>query len=172
MLVFVQATSYVGFIVVWILFGLGVGLFSPAYSSLISKVVPRHTLGAFNGIFYSSMGFISLPAPWAGAQLWTHYTPKLPFQITAVAALLTIIPTWFKFKLPDKPLVEGIAHPNQQRSARVADRLPETPALLYFIPTPHSDCGPAFLLCTAPGQCAAAGSPDRCNPRLPRPPPG
>lgn len=105
-LVFLQGTTYPVFILAWILIGIGVGLFSPAYQSLISKVVPRQTLGTFSGVFSSSMGFISLPAPWLGAQLWERFSPRLPFLITAVAALITVVPTWFKFKLPDKPVEE------------------------------------------------------------------
>lgn len=102
LLIFVQGTTYPVFILVWILIGIGVGLFSPAYQSLVSKVVPRQTLGTFSGVFSSSMGIISLPAPWLGAQLWDRFNPRLPFLITAIAAGLTVIPTWLKFKLPEK----------------------------------------------------------------------
>jgi MFS family permease len=100
LLVFLQARAYPAFILTWALFGAGVGLLSPAYQSLISKVVPRHSLGTFTGIFHSSLGFISLPAPWLGAQLWVRYSPRLPFMITAAVVLASTIPSWFKFKLP------------------------------------------------------------------------
>lgn len=100
MLVFLQAADYPMFILTWVLFGIGVGLLSPAYQSLISKVVPRESLGAFSGLFYGSLGFISLPAPWLGAQLWERYSPRLPFLIAAVASFITIFPPWFKFKVP------------------------------------------------------------------------
>jgi MFS family permease len=99
-MVFLQGSAYLAFILAWILFGMGVGLFSPAYQSLISKVVPRHSLGTFSGLFQSSLGFISLPAPWIGALLWERFTPRLPFLITAVVSLVTVIPTWLKFRLP------------------------------------------------------------------------
>jgi hypothetical protein len=59
-------------------------------------------LGTFNGIFYSSLGLISLPAPWLGAQIWERFTPRTPFYITAIAALITIVPTWLFFKVPDE----------------------------------------------------------------------
>jgi MFS family permease len=106
MMIFIQAKTYPGFILTWVLFGAGVGLLSPAYQSLISKVVPQKSLGMFSGIFHSSLGFISLPAPWLGALLWERYNPRLPFLITAVLALLSIIPTWFKFKVPESPGAE------------------------------------------------------------------
>jgi len=102
--VFLQSTIYFGFVIAWVIFGIGVGLLSPAYASLISKVVPEEQLGTFTGLFRSSLGLISLPAPWIGGQLWERFNPRLPFSITTVAALLTIIPTWFKFKLPGKSI--------------------------------------------------------------------
>jgi len=103
LMLFVVAKTYLAFIAIWVLFGAGVGLLSPAYQSLISKVVPSKSLGAFSGLFYGSIGFISLPAPWIGARLWERFDPRLPFLLTAVLSLLTIIPTWLKFKVPDKP---------------------------------------------------------------------
>lgn len=101
--VFLQARLYPAFIVTWALFGMGVGLLSPAYQSLISKVVPRHSLGAFSGLFQSSVGFISLPAPWLGAQLWERFSPRLPFMLTALVSLFTVVPAWLKFRLPKSP---------------------------------------------------------------------
>ncbi|MBT3389106.1 MAG: MFS transporter [Chloroflexi bacterium] len=102
-MIFLQVDVFLGFAITWVVFGFGVGLLSPAYQSLISKVVPQNLLGVFSGMFRSSLGLISLPAPWIGAQLWERFSPRLPFIITAAVALLTVIPTWFKFKMPDKP---------------------------------------------------------------------
>jgi MFS family permease len=106
---FLVAKSYPAFILVWILAGCGDGLLSPAYQSLISKVVPSESLGAFNGVFYSSVGFIALPAPWIGAQLWERYSPRLPFFITMLFCFLSVIPIWLKFKLPEKAPSEAPA---------------------------------------------------------------
>ena len=102
--IFLNASGFLGFAVVWAVFGIGVGLLSPAYQSLISKVVPQKMLGTFTGLFHGSLGLISLPAPYIGAKLWENFNPKVPFMITAVLALLTVIPTWFKFKVPEEPL--------------------------------------------------------------------
>ena len=53
-------------------------------------------------MFYSSTGFVSLLAPWIGAQLWERVSPLAPFTITAAAALLINIPIYFKFRLTEK----------------------------------------------------------------------
>lgn len=102
-MIFLQVGNFVGFAITWIVFGIGVGLLSPAYQSLISKVVPQKMLGTFSGLFRSSLGLISLPAPYIGARLWETFSPKVPFVITSIAALITIIPTWLFFKVPDEP---------------------------------------------------------------------
>lgn len=83
LVVFLYASAYLVFIASWALFGIGVGLLSPAYQ-----------------LFYSGLGLISLPAPWLGAQLWEHFNPRLPFLITAGVALVTLLPAWLKFRLP------------------------------------------------------------------------
>jgi MFS family permease len=80
--------------------GLGVGLMAPAYQSLISKVVPEKVRGTAFGLFSTSLGLLSLPAPALGAQLWERVSPRLPFSLTAIAGLVSIIPVWLKFKLP------------------------------------------------------------------------
>jgi MFS family permease len=98
--VFIQAGSFAVFALSWIIFGVGGGFLGPAYQSLISKVVPRHLLGTFTGVFRSSAGFLALPAPWIGAQLWERFNPQLPFIITAVSSLLVLPPIWLKFKAP------------------------------------------------------------------------
>jgi hypothetical protein len=67
---------------------------------LISKVIPHNKLGAFNGIFYGSIGLISLPAPYLGTLMWEKIDPRAPFVVAAAAALLTIVPIWYKFKVP------------------------------------------------------------------------
>ena len=100
--VFLRATAFWGFAASWVLFGLGVGAMEPTCQSLVSKVVPGHLRGTAFGLLRSSLGIFSLPAPAIGAQLWERISPRFPFQLTAGATLLSIIPVWLKFKLPDK----------------------------------------------------------------------
>ena len=98
-MVFLRANSFLTFAAAWAVFGFGGGMLGPAYQSLITKVVPNKMLGTFSGVFNSSRGFISLPAPWIGAKLWERFTPQTPFIITAGASFLILIPIYFKFKL-------------------------------------------------------------------------
>jgi MFS family permease len=91
-----QSLYYVG----WGTAGMGVGILTPAYQSLISKAVPAHLRGTAFGLFGTSLGLVSLPAPWVGAQLWDQVGPRFPFMITAIVLLFSIIPIWLKFRLP------------------------------------------------------------------------
>jgi MFS family permease len=101
MMAFIRVSDFIGYAAAWALFGLGVGMMSPAYQSLISKAVPEKMRGTAFGLFQTSLGVVSLPAPWIGAQLWERVSPRFTFTLTAWAGLLSIIPVWFKFKLPD-----------------------------------------------------------------------
>lgn len=100
LMIFVRLDTFLGYSIVWALFGLGVGLMQPAYQSLLSKVLPRKLRGTGFGLIQSSLGLFSLPAPYIGGFLYENVSPKLPFVITAWASLIAVIPAWFKFKLP------------------------------------------------------------------------
>lgn len=101
MMAFIRVSNFIGYAVAWALFGLGIGLMSPAYQSLISKAVPEKMLGTAFGFLQTSLGVVSLPAPWIGAQLWERVSPRFTFTLTAWLGLLAIIPVYFKFKLPE-----------------------------------------------------------------------
>jgi DHA1 family tetracycline resistance protein-like MFS transporter len=83
----------------WVIAGIAIGLSTPAYQSLISKAVPRHLRGVAFGLFSTSLGLVSLPAPMIGGYLWEHVSPQFPFFLTAAASLLAMIPAWLKFKV-------------------------------------------------------------------------
>jgi MFS family permease len=102
MALFLNSHVFAGFAVVWALFGVGSALVDPAYNSLISKVVPLELRGTAFGLFSTSIGLISLPAPYIGAMLWERCAPQVPFYVPLVASLLLLPITWFKFKLPGK----------------------------------------------------------------------
>jgi MFS family permease len=100
MALFVNSGAFLGFAAVWALFGLGSALIDPAYNSLISKAVPKSLRGTAFGVFSTSIGLLSLPAPYIGAMLWERFTPKVPFIAPIIATLLVLPVMWFKFKLP------------------------------------------------------------------------
>jgi MFS family permease len=104
MLTLINVETFIGFAGVWALFGVGVGLLSPAYQSLLSKVLPERIRGTGFGLIHASLGIFSLPAPAIGSLLWKTINPQAPFYITAIFALLTVLPAWFKFKLNKRDL--------------------------------------------------------------------
>jgi len=95
----------------WVIAGLGVGLATPAYQSLISKAVPQRLRGVAFGLFSTSLGLVSLPAPVIGGYLWENVSPRFPFMLTALVSLLSIIPVWFKFKVSGDVAAEEPASP-------------------------------------------------------------
>lgn len=95
----------------WVVAGLAVGLATPAFQSLISKAVPQRLRGVAFGLFSTSLGLVSLPAPLIGGYLWEHVSPQFPFMLTAIVSLLCIIPVWLKFKVADS---EATAPPASQ----------------------------------------------------------
>jgi len=99
--VFLNVNTFLGYALAWALFGVGVGSMSPAYKSLTSKAVPEKLRGTAFGLLHSSLGLFSLPAPAIGARLWDRYSPRVPFVITAVISLFTMVPAWLKFRVPD-----------------------------------------------------------------------
>jgi MFS family permease len=109
--VFLQSADTIGVAIAWAVFGLGIGGIVPPYESIVSKAVPEDMRGTAFGLFRTSLGVVSLPAPWLGAQLWERFNPRLPFQITSISTLITIVIVWFKFKLPEKDESASVAEP-------------------------------------------------------------
>jgi predicted MFS family arabinose efflux permease len=84
---------------------------SPAYQSLLSKALPERLRGTGFGLIQASLGIFSLPAPAIGSLLWKSIAPQAPFYITAIFALVTVVPAFLKFKL-DKRDLERVAAAN------------------------------------------------------------
>lgn len=108
---FLFGRTFVQFVVAWAIIGVGHALIVPAYNSLISKAVPLHLRGTAFGLFSTSLGLISLPAPWIGAQLWEAFRPIVPFYIPLAAMLLLLPMMWIKFRLPDAPAEDTVDLP-------------------------------------------------------------
>ena len=98
--VFLVGSDFWHFILSRAVVGVGWALIDPAYSSLISKVVPEKLRGTAFGLFSTSLGLISLPAPWIGARLWESVSPIFPFYVPLVALVAMLPVMWVKFKLP------------------------------------------------------------------------
>jgi len=104
--VFLVGSDFGHFVLSRAVVGVGWALIDPAYSSLISKVVPEKLRGTAFGLFSTSLGLISLPAPWIGASLWESVSPIFPFYVPLVALVAMLPLMWFKFKLPPEPAVD------------------------------------------------------------------
>ncbi len=100
--IFIKAETFLMYAVSYFLIGVGSSLMSPAYQSLLSKVLPQRLRGTGFGLVHSGLGLFSLPAPAIGARLYENISPTTPFWITTAASVLAIIPAIFKFKLTDK----------------------------------------------------------------------
>jgi len=97
---FLAGTTFWHFIASRVVTGVGWALIDPAYSSLISKAVPDRLRGTAFGLFSTSLGLISLPAPWIGGRLWENISPIFPFYVPLVAMVVMLPVMWRKFRLP------------------------------------------------------------------------
>jgi MFS family permease len=100
MCLFLFSESFIGFGAAMIFSGSAVGCLIPGYDSLISKVVPEERRGLAFGLFGTTLGILSLPMPWIGAQLWENISPQTPYSFVVLACLISIGITWAKFSLP------------------------------------------------------------------------
>jgi MFS family permease len=110
LMLFLQSHNFAEFAISMLIFGAGIGIMHPAYESLVSKVAPEKMRGLVFGLFSTSLGIISFPAPWAGGFLWERISPQSPFAITAGATLIAALLVWYKFKAPGAdtaPALEG-----------------------------------------------------------------
>ena len=109
MCLFLFSQSFVGFGAAMIFSGAAVGCLIPGYDSLISKVVPEERRGLAFGLFGTTLGILSLPMPWIGAQLWENISPQTPYSFVILACLISIVIAWAKFTLPQKEPGTAIA---------------------------------------------------------------
>lgn len=105
--IFLISTNVTSFGLSWVLFGAGSALIGPAYDSLISKAVPTHLRGTAFGLFSTSLGLISLPAPYIGSLLWNNISPVAPFIVNFIGIAIMLPVIWKKFRLPDEKSNSG-----------------------------------------------------------------
>lgn len=99
-LIFAFSMGYSGFMLSWIMLGVGGAILDPALNSLIARGVPSRLRALTYALIATSMGIISLPFPWIGSRLWEQYGPRVPFLITVIMASFAFIPAWVKLNLP------------------------------------------------------------------------
>jgi MFS family permease len=97
---FVNVSSFAGFVAALMLINVAFAFFGPAFDSLLSKAVPSSRLGLTYGLFATTISVAAMPAPVIGAQLWQKVSPQLPFYLSAAVCLLMVVPIWLKFRLP------------------------------------------------------------------------
>ncbi|MCJ7708841.1 MAG: hypothetical protein MUO38_14645, partial [Anaerolineales bacterium] len=60
----------------------------------------------------TSWGLLSLPSPWIGGLLWTHFGPQAPFLATAALGSLALLPAWRKLVVPKEVTEQPEATPH------------------------------------------------------------
>ena len=110
MTLFLLMQNFIGFAIAMAFLGAAVGCLIPGYNSLISKVVPDEKRGLAFGLFGTTLGILSLPMPWIGAQMWERFTPQTPYLFVIAACLISLPIVWARFKLPkdDTPVTDPI----------------------------------------------------------------
>ncbi len=71
-------------------FGFSQALIGPAFSGLLSKAVPKGSLGITWGIFMTALGVMAIPAPIIGGFLYDHVAPEATFVVAAVCTTVGI----------------------------------------------------------------------------------
>ena len=100
-LIFAFAADFWGFALSWIVLGIGAAIFGPALDVLIARGVSQHLRGLAYAFVATSLGVISLPAPWIGSQIWIALGPKAPFILTSGLGILALIPAWLRLRIPE-----------------------------------------------------------------------
>lgn len=101
-----------GFIAAFGIFGFSIALGSPAFSSLLSKSVPKGSLGITYGIFWSALGIVAIPMPYIGGLLYDNVGPEVPFWVAVVALILSVpLSLWKLGRVPQPPPAEAPAVP-------------------------------------------------------------
>ncbi len=97
MLVF---SNTVGFAVGFGLFGAGIAFIRPSINSLMSRAVPRESLGMMFGLLWSALGVAAVPAPYVGGWLYDNMGPAVPFGVAVGMLLLTLPAALWKLRVP------------------------------------------------------------------------
>ena len=100
LLVMTVSPTRAGFVVAFGLFGVAGALASPAFSSLLSKAVPKESIGVTFGLFWSALGVAAVPMPYIGGLLYDGFGPRVPFWVSATVIMLTVPLALWKLRTP------------------------------------------------------------------------
>ncbi|MFP4322734.1 MAG: MFS transporter [Anaerolineales bacterium] len=102
---------------VWAVFALMYGLagvarafFEPAFSALISKSVPRESLGMTWGVFMTVLSVLAVPAPYLGGLMYDYIAPQATTVFIALIAWFVIPVALWKLYTPRQPAQVPAAH--------------------------------------------------------------
>lgn len=101
MFIVTMSQSLPAFVIGFVLFGLSQAFIGPAFSSLLSKAVPKGSLGITWGIFMTALGILAIPAPTIGGLLYEYVAPEAAFIVAGICTLLAIPLIWLKLKAPE-----------------------------------------------------------------------
>lgn len=88
------------FVVVFTLAGIAQGFIMPAFSSLISKAVPRESLGMTWGVYMTALGVLAIPAPYIGGLLYDNVSPAAAFIVAGLCMVVAAPLALWKLRLP------------------------------------------------------------------------
>lgn len=101
--------TLIGFVVTFALTGVAMALIGPAFSSLLSKAVPKASLGITFGIFWTALGVVAIPAPYIGGMLYDNSGPQTPFVAAALIVVVAIPLILWKLRLPPDIAYGGLS---------------------------------------------------------------
>jgi DHA1 family multidrug resistance protein-like MFS transporter len=80
--------------------GVARSFLEPSFSSMLSKAVPRESLGMTWGIFWTALGVAAIPAPYIGGLMYDHISPESTFFVAAVCNFVAVPLALWKLRLP------------------------------------------------------------------------
>lgn len=88
------------FVIVFTLAGVAQAFIMPAFSSLVSKAVPRESLGITWGVYMTALGVLAVPAPYIGGLLYDNIAPAATFIFAGVCMIIAAPLALWKLRLP------------------------------------------------------------------------
>jgi MFS family permease len=108
------------FIAAFAMFGLSQAFVGPAFSGLISKAVPKGSLGITWGVFMTALGVLAIPAPTIGGLLYDNVAPEAVFVVSAAFTLVAVPLVLSRLRLPAEAGESVPAEPSGEQEAAPA----------------------------------------------------